>query len=882
MTQEFHLSITALGSDRYLIRTEDTAAGVPVAEAQVEWPVDDWLQQAQPAMDDPLVGQLQGTVDLSDCSSGLHQLGQELYQALFQDDAIRESWQRAQGIAQHRNEILRLRLGLKDSRLQRLPWEVLRHDQQPITTRSNQTFARYGNHLLVEQTAETGHRPEPSELIQVLMVIASPEDQARLQLLKELRLIQALLAATDGQPAPIHIDVLEQPDRSQLAQKLEQGNYQVLHYAGHSDFGQNGGELSLVNRQTGLTERLSGDDLAGLLVNNQVTLTVFNSCRSGHTAGDDAAMDWRQQNLVQALVNRGIPSVIAMAERIPDEVAIAFTRLFYQNLRQGLPIDVSLSRTRQGLISGFGSDQSYWALPILYLHPEFDGYLTGRDRAAADQLNPDMLSITEPSLPLPPAAASPSEPPVSIPAPVVTESLTELPSASAESPLSETPLPPDQPLVEGAPTTFLNQLDGADLPEPDDDDLLASYVQQLSQTSVSNEEPLLPADAAEVLTEAPRQEPGLAIYNRLPEVPPPAEPSPTTSAASIAERPQVQPPQMSSPAAKAATRSPRPFNNPLLVWLTLASFGVLSIVGLGWFAFRWVGDGSRSVVSRDDVTVTPTAPQPASPAAATLIRQAEDAIKSNRYADAREDFGAALNQSLQGKADPNEVSDTIWPWVDDATQPDLLFVKGRIAWQEAKLIESDQPDFDSRFNQRTFIEQARNAWEQTDDRFIEGRIARGFAAYAEGDWADAIANWEAALNLYDDQRQRQPNPAGNVPAAPVILHAYAGLVMTHTRLGNINLAGIEEDPGLSTASEEEQAVLLAESEIDLAIAQEYFQRLQSLDELNRMDPQVLGIVGDEPPEQYNWLWTLDQLEDWRRNYRYWSEETRSTVISEPE
>lgn len=50
----------ALGDDRYLIRTEDMAAGVPVAEAQVQWSVDQWLKRSQPAMDDPILGLLQG------------------------------------------------------------------------------------------------------------------------------------------------------------------------------------------------------------------------------------------------------------------------------------------------------------------------------------------------------------------------------------------------------------------------------------------------------------------------------------------------------------------------------------------------------------------------------------------------------------------------------------------------------------------------------------------------------------------------------------------------------------------------------------------------------------------------------------------------------
>ncbi|MGB3492677.1 MAG: CHAT domain-containing protein, partial [Elainellaceae cyanobacterium] len=82
-----------------------------------------------------------------------------------------------------------------------------------------------------------------------------------------------------------------------------------------------------------------------------------------------------------ALVSQGVPAVLAMAEQIPDDVALTLTRLFYRNLKQDYPVDLSLSRARQGLVSAYSSQQLYWALPILYMHSEFDGYLTSGDRA---------------------------------------------------------------------------------------------------------------------------------------------------------------------------------------------------------------------------------------------------------------------------------------------------------------------------------------------------------------------------------------------------------------------------------------------------------------------------------------------------------------------
>nr|WP_290227027.1 CHAT domain-containing protein [Trichocoleus desertorum] len=416
MTQEFHLSVTPVGEDEYLIRTERVAPGVPLAEEQVIWHVEDWLNQARQLMNDPLLGLLQGDathpaadklrdpsdreLDLvlgnNDPSQGqparhLVALGQQLYNALFQG-TIRDSWMTAQGIAQHRREVLRLRIGLKGPRLVRLPWEVLhtgeRHRaagaSRPVATGTDVLFSRYqpSPGLVGTTTALRELVFESQQPLKILMAIAAPTDQEQLELKREALHLQEELRSRNGSTseagsgtAEIQLTILDQPDREQLTQALEQGQFQVLHYAGHSNLGAAGGNLYLVNGKTGLTEVLSGDDLAGLLVNNGIRMVVFNSCRSAYTATSDLEHEIGEQNLAEALVGRGIPGVLAMAERIPDDVALTLTRLFYRNLKQGYPVDLSLSRARQGLISAYGSHQLYWALPILYLHPEFDGQL---------------------------------------------------------------------------------------------------------------------------------------------------------------------------------------------------------------------------------------------------------------------------------------------------------------------------------------------------------------------------------------------------------------------------------------------------------------------------------------------------------------------------
>jgi CHAT domain-containing protein len=856
VTQEFHLSITSLGSDRYLIRTEDTATGVPIAEAQVQWAVDEWLQLAQPALDNPLVGLLQGTAGVGDRAQQLQQLGSQLYTALFQDEAIRESWLRAQGIAQNRHEILRLRLGFKESRLQRLPWEVLYQGGQALTTRSNLTFARYvvnpwGSHLSSDIAL-----PDGDGVIRVLMVIASPQDQDHLKLLQEVSQLRVLLACPAEERLPIRIDVLEQPDRSRLAQQLEQDTYQVFHYAGHSDFGANGGDLSLVNRQTGLTERLTGEDLAGLLVNNRVALTIFNSCRSGHIQGDDAEVDWRQQNLAQALANRGVPSVIAMAERIPDEVAITFTRLFYHNLCRGYPIDLSLSRTRQGLFSAFGSDQHYWALPILYLQPESDGYLTKRDRDSDNQLDPDMLDSPPPH-PLVPAILPAPLPGTSQPA--AQEPVTS-PPAVVQAIAQKAPVPPSPPSQPPTPQHQWSQ---------SEDEELSRFVEQLSATSNRRDEPPMPALQDEVLTMPENRRAGMEIYDTLPEIKPLPEELTNPSTAmplSTQERPMPAPDAnhtLRSVRSQALTRPEK----SLLVWFALGLAGIVGVGGLGFWALRQNGFLSTPQTSLPPAVEDPLVER-GSTDDRTQLAAAQKAIVDGRYGDARQLLDQILTRELMGQSDAT-VNDAVWILVSETTNPDLLYVRGRLHWQEISRLSSDSVPINQSFEQRGLAAQAQEAWNRTDNTFLEGRVARGFANLATGNLDEAIGNLETARALYDTQRAAQVNPTVVEPEDVVILHAYAGLVMAHMRAAGLNPAGIQEDDLLSQASAEEKALLQAEAENEKAIAREYFLTLKDLDRNNLMLPGNLTLVNASPTTWHNWLWTPPLLNEWRRVYRYW-------------
>ncbi|NEZ54595.1 CHAT domain-containing protein [Adonisia turfae] len=829
MLQEFDISITAVGDNRYLVRTEQVAPGVPLAQEQFHWPIDSWLAEASNLMHDPLLGILKGessqrwafrsnvhsSSDGDDDSSGsqpptLVSLGQALYNSVF-DKALRDSWLTAQGIAQHRRSPLRLRLGLKGEKLQKLPWEVLHAGDRPLGTGTDVTFSRY--HLGRRQGYDrpVATVPDFDQPLRVLMVIAAPNDQDRLELAREANHLKnelhplSMRSGDDYNLLPkqqldVQLTVLEQPDRSELTQALEHGRYQVLHYAGHSNLGNAGGDLYLVSRQTGLTERISGEDLAGLLSNNGVKLAVLNSCRGAYSQGQGSELGWHEQNLANALVNRGIPGVIAMAERIPDDVAITFTRLLYRNLKQGNPIDLCLNRTRQGLISAHDSNYSYWALPILYMQPGFDGYLAskpGNHNSALDKL----LSESETAL-----AALEEHPPKAVDAAIV------VPKRSATDPDALENIDLDS-VVE---TVELEEI--LDYNE-EDVSTMTELVEQLSQASTSDEVPL--AEVDESLLPETLETPGLDLHDQLPQKPDSPPLAESDDGASIydhgddgttygAKLPEDNVPQLVERSVKDQASGRRKRQLAIGIGALAATIAVAG-VGIN-DPFKWFEPPSSQ----------PTTTPPSSELLAIsgiASGNPESAVMAINEMAAVGDQDKALNQLLA---------------LGQIEDPALLFSKGQLQWA----LMNQNPSIDNSIGPAEAARSWKDALDAQPD-WLDAQVALGFAYYESGFWEDAIATWKNALGSGQDY-DIPIVTLGQIPQdvdlqnAPTKLHAQIGLAMAYYQQSKQGLTDDDSLPLLATAASHWQDVIESASDEDVT---------------NHLS--------------FHWLWSQKALQDWQ-------------------
>lgn len=826
MTQEFHISVTPVGQNDYLVRTEQVAPGVPLAEELVTWPVADWLAAAGHLMNDPLRSVLQGdvltqsAVGIARNSVNLVALGQQFYNALFQG-TLRDSWITAQGIAQNHQQVLRLRLGLKDNRLARLPWEVMHAGDRPLATGPYVAFSRYQSGLLTTSRLPSRNLPQLPEdgIVRVLMVLASPTDQTRLGLLKQeaLRLQTELhrhLSRTDNNQLPdIELTLLDQPGREEITQALEQGRYQVLHYSGHSNLGPNGGEIYLVSSRTGLTETLSGDDLAGLLVNNNIQMAVFNSCWGAYTATSDTTEETGERNLTESLVRRGIKCVLAMSERIPDEVALTLTQLLYRNLSQGYPVDLCVSRVRQGLISAYGSHQTYWALPILYLQPEFDGFLGPEisTSTSTESLNDYTRSVKA--------------------------TTTTAYSAIADD--TQMSLPIDEMIPPGlgndaadldwlGEETWGDLVDEIEYDDPtyaEDSAIVSDLFRQLDHQKTSNGQS---PSAGETL--ADKKEHNFSARQSAEHITPFDKQG---SWGNIGEPPRETPrddkqqPQNSDlaslPTAPPKPRSRRDLRKVLGI---VGAGAIATVIGLGWW---W----NRRIPAFPDIPQIPTEQSISRNSSPINLQTSPTAVITNTateklsQGDLKSGLVAVEELLDRGALNSVQTSLNLIPQ-NQVNEPSVNFIKGRLAWQ---LIQTGDKKYT--------IDDARRFWEtavkaQPDSLLYTNAL--GFAYYAENNLNRANDSWFKALNLALNQQKSISNAAISVQTPPVphdALTSYAGLAL-----------------GLYKSARNQPAA----------------KKTQYMNEAIKLRKLVIN----EDPEKFqvnklsnNWLWTEKAIADWR-------------------
>lgn len=309
---------------------------------------------------------------LSYSSRLMQKLGLQLWQWLF-EGSIQTSLHESRGIAIGQNQPLRIRLDVREPNLIDLPWEIMQpQGGQPAISLSPQfLFSRttsYVNPLAPQY---------PQESLKILLILGD-EKTGDLQLEEEAntlnKILQGSLKKNPNFLNSGRIKTLVQPTPTELITHLETGDYNIFFYAGHGTPSPDGGLLKLTPNIS-----LNGTELAQILVRCHVILAVFNSCWGAQPfleiLPDSAPKAIPGSSLAEVLIHHGLPAVLAMRDAISDPEALTFIQTFTQGLMQEMTIDQAVTFARQQLLTLYKFNQPAWTLPVLYMHPEFNGEL---------------------------------------------------------------------------------------------------------------------------------------------------------------------------------------------------------------------------------------------------------------------------------------------------------------------------------------------------------------------------------------------------------------------------------------------------------------------------------------------------------------------------
>jgi hypothetical protein len=270
-------------------------------------------------------------------------------------------------------EGLRLRLRLPPA-LAGLPWEYLylqrSHGEKDATGfLALDPRVSIVRHEALAVAADVDATPRPRRLVAAL---SSPVAAGWVPL--DLDAERAVIEqATAGVP-DLTVDVLPDATAAGLLDALA-ANADVFHFAGHGVFEQTGlgarpgtvtghGALMLMDGAGGPAP-MAADQLAVTLRGRGVQVVVLGACETGKRDEESA---W--SGVAAALMEAGVPAVVAMQFRVWDDAAIAFARALYSALAAGVSLDEAVSLGRLQVFNlvyprqdGFWRE---WGVPVLY------------------------------------------------------------------------------------------------------------------------------------------------------------------------------------------------------------------------------------------------------------------------------------------------------------------------------------------------------------------------------------------------------------------------------------------------------------------------------------------------------------------------------------
>jgi hypothetical protein len=362
--EDFIVSLTAGPGDGFTVRTSSALAGEGEGRLSLQVSSADLERLAEGIFRTVEAGrgarQLSAVDIVESPEPSLRALGGRLFQGLF-SERIRSRYDQSLGRLGEREDCglrIKIQMSLDDQALARLhgfPWEYLYRGE-------DRTFLGLGRQTSIVRYLSLplpGDRPPLPLPLRILAVVAEPMGQRPLSLAREIESLKGAWGAHGG----VEVVFLREATLDRLRAMLLTRKFHVLHFMGHGDFDPVTGEgvLCLEDEARG-TALVRGEDLADQLRDFiSLRLVFLNACQTARAAASGPFA-----GVATALLQAGIPAVIAMQFPISDQAAIAFSGEVYRFLAMGEPVDTAVAEGRLAIARRLPSSLE-WGTPVLFL-----------------------------------------------------------------------------------------------------------------------------------------------------------------------------------------------------------------------------------------------------------------------------------------------------------------------------------------------------------------------------------------------------------------------------------------------------------------------------------------------------------------------------------
>jgi CHAT domain len=213
------------------------------------------------------------------------------------------------------------------------------------------------------------HREHPDDALSFLLVYADPKKNLSAAK-REVDKIETKLKETWGTQVQIVKLSEAQVTGRAMNKVLREGNFKVIHFAGHAFFDKDDADLSgllLHNEEQFLAQKVQR-----LLEGRP--LVFLNACESASTANEEEPqqigeyMQGNAEGLASAFIYGGARGCVGSLWPIYDEPAADFAVHFYNNVVRGYMIGEALRLARRKIKEDY-NDQITWAAYVLYGDP---------------------------------------------------------------------------------------------------------------------------------------------------------------------------------------------------------------------------------------------------------------------------------------------------------------------------------------------------------------------------------------------------------------------------------------------------------------------------------------------------------------------------------